>query len=67
MNPSKGGSSDILVGHYLRELSCHTVLRLYRRLLPDFALFNYDIESLLHWVEGGRGCDINKFRDNEEI
>ena len=58
MNPTKGGSSDTLINKYLGQLSCDTLLRLYKRFLPDFVLFNYDIVAMLSWAEGGKGCDF---------
>ena len=61
MNPTQGGSSDDLVMQYLGQLSCAAVSALYKRYLPDFVLFQYQIEGMMDWVDRGRGCEQKLF------
>ena len=59
MNPTHGGKSDDLLMEYLGQLTCAAVSALYRRYLPDFVLFKYQMEGMVRWVNGGRGCGVN--------
>ena len=66
MNPTQGGSTKDVLREYIGQLSCDTLVRLYRRYWPDFVLFQYEVGEMMSWGEGGQGCQQALSWEEEE-
>ena len=55
-NPTSGGNSTAVLQEYLGQLSCEQLSGLYRRYFPDFTFFQYTMDNIYPWAQGGRGC-----------
>ena len=56
-NPTAGGrTGEVALQTSVGQLRCEEVVGLHRRYLPDFTLFQYDIQHTLQMANNGRGC-----------
>jgi len=56
MNPTSGGKTTSVLQEYVSQLKCRHITGLKRRYWADLLLFQYDMDSMLKWGNGGKGC-----------
>ena len=55
-NPTTGGKSSSVLQEYMSQLKCNQIIGLQRRYWSDLLLFQYDMDLMLQWANGGKGC-----------
>ena len=56
MNPTSGGKTTNVLKEYISQLKCNQLIGLQRRYWSDLILFQYNMDSMFEWGNGGKGC-----------
>ena len=59
-NPTTGGKSSTVLQEYMSQLKCNQIIGLQKRYWSDLILFQYNMDLMLEWANGGYGCHHNE-------